>query len=277
MTVGPESSVLVPLQFIDPEVIRFGSLNAWRTSQAPSIIVVGSDLEYSLTNDEINEVGRLLGPKGVASFALDVPCHGADARPGEPDGLNGWRARLDRDEDFVLPFTKKVAAIIDFLVAEGYSDPNRIAVVGTSRGGFMGLHAMAADPRICCGVAFAPVTELTVLGEFKGLENHELTQSIALNKVADRLAGRPLWMCIGNHDERVGTDHLIEFSRRVVAASFFQNKPAPVEIHVMQTEGHRIHATAHVEAELWLLGHLLKPDGGRCHVADPLPSASQKS
>jgi len=121
----------------------------------------------------------------------------------------------------------------------------------------MGLHAMAADPRIRCGVSFAPVTELTILSEFKGLENHELTQAIALHNVADQLAGRPLWMCIGNQDDRVGTDELIAFSRKVVAASYAQGKPAPIELHIMHTEGHRIHATAHTEAEAWLLVHLL--------------------
>lgn len=84
-----------------------------------------------------------------------------------------------------------------------------------------------------------------------------MTQSMVLNNVADKLTGRPLWMCIGNHDERVGTDHLIAFSRKVVAASFAKNQPAPVELHIMQTEGHRIHGTAHQEAEVWLLGHLL--------------------
>ncbi len=237
--------------------VKFGSLGVPKPVRAPSIIVIGSDLEYSLTNDEINEVGRLLGPRGVSSFALDVPCHGADVRAGEPEGLHGWRSRLDREEDFVKPFTQKVSAIIDFLIEEGFSD--RIAIAGTSRGGFMGLHAMAADPRVRCSVAFAPVTELTVLDEFKGLEDHALTRSIALHTVADKLAGRPLWMCIGNHDERVGTDHLMAFSRKVVAASFAKNVPAPVELHIMQTEGHRIHGTAHQEAEVWLLGHLLAP------------------
>lgn len=239
---------------VTPCGVSFGSLGEPGRVSAPSIIVVGSDLEYSLTNDEINEVGRLLGPRKVASFALDVPCHGADIRSGEPDGLLGWRSRLERGEDFVASFSRRVSAVIDFLVAEGYS--SRIAIAGTSRGGFMGLHAMANDARISCCVAFAPVTELTVLSEFKGLEENTLTRSIALNHIAARLAGRPLWMCIGNNDTRVGTDHLVDFSRKLVAASILRNLPAPVELHIMQTEGHRIHDSAHEEAAAWLTRHL---------------------
>lgn len=235
--------------------VKFGSLGEPQKNGAPSIIVIGSDLEYSLTNDEINEVGRLLRPSGVSSFALDVPCHGADIQAGEPDGLNGWRSRLDRNEDFVEPFTQKVSIIIDFLIGEGYS--SRIAIAGTSRGGFMGLHAMAVDSRVCCSASFAPVTELTVLNEFKGLENHALTQSIALKNTVDQLAGRPLWLCIGNNDERVGTDHLVNFSRKAVAASVAKGLPAPIELHIMQTEGHRIHPTAHREAAEWMLSRLV--------------------
>lgn len=237
-----------------PSGVKFGSLGIPQRTQAPTIIVIGSDLEYSLTNNEINEVGRLLGPRGVASFALDVPCHGADIRAGEPEGLQGWRHRLEREEDFVATFNSQVSQIIDFLLQEGYSQ--RIAIAGTSRGGFMGLHAMAADQRVQCGVAFAPVTELTVLEEFKGLENHVLTQSITLQKVANQLAGRPLWMCIGNNDERVGTDELIALCRNI-ATQPSERYPAPIELHIMPTEGHRIHQTAHQEAADWLTEFLL--------------------
>jgi predicted esterase len=249
-----------PLHMLEtPSGIKFGSLGKPKAELAPSIIVIGSDLEYSLTNDEMNEVGRLLGPKGIKSYGLDVPCHGADLKPGEQQGLNGWRARLDQDEDFVTPFTQKVSEIIDFLIAEGFSDPHQIAIAGTSRGGFMGLHAMAAEPRVRCGVAFAPVTELPILNEFWGLEKHSLTQSLSLSNVADKLAGRPLWMCIGNNDERVGTDSLIAFSRKVVSSSFAQKRSAPIELHVMPSEGHRIHEAAHEEAAAWLSKNLVHP------------------
>jgi hypothetical protein len=36
-----------------------------------------------------------------------------------------------------------------------------------------------------------------------------------------------------------------------VAASVSAKKPADVELHVMPTIGHRIHATAHEEAAAW--------------------------
>ena len=41
-----------------------------------------------------------------------------------------------------------------------------------------------------------------------------------------------------------------------VKASVAANKPAPIELHIMQSVGHTIHATAHDEAAAWIAGQL---------------------
>jgi predicted esterase len=106
--------------------------------------------------------------------------------------------------------------------------------------------------------AFAPVTDLLALTEFRGMEDHKATKAASLLHQAGKLAGRPVWVCIGNNDQRVNTDHLIALTRKIVAASAEQKKPAPVELHVMPTLGHRIHDTAYDEAALWI-GKLWRP------------------
>src|SRR5205823_4645299 len=77
----------------------------------------------------------------------------------------------------------------------------------------------AADARVGAVAAFAPVTDLLVLREFHGMEKHAATKALDLREHAGKLAGRPIWVCIGNNDERVGTDQLIGLTRKVVAAS----------------------------------------------------------
>ena len=57
-----------------------------------------------------------------------------------------------------------------------------------------------------CVAAFAPVTDLLALREFRGMEKHAATRSLAIINYADKLAGRPIWLCIGNQDDRVDTD-----------------------------------------------------------------------
>jgi hypothetical protein len=49
----------------------------------------------------------------------------------------------------------------------------------------------------------------------------------------------------------------------VAVASTASDKAAPVELHVMPTVGHRIHATAHQEAAAWVLACMKNAGMGR--------------
>jgi dienelactone hydrolase len=239
-----------------PSGVRYGVRGAKPNSPAPTLFVLASTLESSLQSKEFNDIGNRLAEKGFLCVALDAPCHGKDVKAGEPDGLRGWRARLEKGVDLVPGFAAQCSAVLDHLVRERYTDPARVAVCGTSRGGFLALHWAAAEPRVQCAVAFAPVTNLLALREFNGMDRHAATQALNLERHADKLAGRPVWVCIGNHDERVSTDDVIRFTRRVVAASVAAQKKPLVEIHVMPSPGHTIHPTAHAEAAAWALARI---------------------
>ncbi len=237
-----------------PAGIRFGLMGAKGDKPAPTVFIFATGLEETLAQAAFNKVGHLLARDGALGVALDLPCHGQDTKAGEGAGLGGWKVRLEKGDDLVPTFVKKASAVLDFLIKEGYTAPDKVAACGTSRGGFMALHWAAAEPRLGAVVAFAPVSDLLVLTEFRGMENHVATKSLALSHHADKLAGRAVWVCIGNHDLRVGTDHLIAFTRKVVEASLAQKKTAPVELHVMPSIGHSIHPTAHDEAAVWIAG-----------------------
>jgi pimeloyl-ACP methyl ester carboxylesterase len=242
-----------------PSGVRFGILGDKPAKPAPTLFVLATSVEEALKSASFNKVGHLLARDGCLCVALDVPCHGADLKLGEPAGLNGWRARLAKGDDLVGAFTKKSSEVLDYLIKEGYTAADRVAVCGTSRGGFIALHWAAAEPRISSVVGFAPVSDLLVLTEFRGMEKHAATRSLALIEQAQNLAGRSIWVCIGNNDARVGTDHLIAFTRKLVAISTDAKKPAPVELHVMPTIGHRVHDTAHDEAAAWIARQWTQP------------------
>ncbi|MBI4028620.1 MAG: prolyl oligopeptidase family serine peptidase [Verrucomicrobia bacterium] len=239
-----------------PSGIRFGMLGRKRASPAPTLFVFASRIEETLNNLDFNKVGRLLRKRGYLSVTLDVPCHGENVIPDEPTSIPGWRRRIETGAPFIAEFTTKTSTLLDHLVKEGYTDAHRVIAIGTSRGGFLALHWMATEPRVKCVAAFAPVADLRDLTEFAGMENHPGARSVALDHCVERLAGRSIWVCIGNNDLRVSTDRCVAFTRKVVAASVAQKKRADVELHVMVTEGHAIHPTAHDEVAAWILARM---------------------
>ena len=237
-----------------PSGVRFGIVESKQPSPAPTLFVFATRLEESLEDDSFYKAGRILSESGFLCVSLDMPCHGMDVREGEqPDRLEGWRTRLEADENIISDFTSKASAVLDYLIEAGYTDPQQVMACGTSRGGFIALHFAAADARIKAVAAFAPVTNLLRLREFCGTEQHATIDSLSLINHAEKLATRAIWLCIGNNDDRVSTDDAIAFTRRVVQDSSAPEKIVPVELHVLATEGHGIHATAHEEAAAWLL------------------------
>lgn len=244
--------------------IPFAVMGAKPSAPAPTLFVFGSDMNGSLANVDGNKIGHRLAEHGYLSISLDLPCHGADVRPGEnASDLRGWKTRIEQGENIAAVFARKVSQVLDFLIAEKYTDPTQVAVVGTSRGGFIALHCAAAEPRFKQVIAFAPVTHLPALVEFAGAEKNEAVLALTPIHVADKLVGRPMWIIIGNQDLRVSTDDCLALAREVIRKSAGKLDPIPVEMRLVGTIGHRLHASPtpaygqicapHDEAAAWLL------------------------
>lgn len=230
----------------------------------PMLFVFQGSIDSALAEPLYTEVARLLAPAGVLSVVLDAPAHGADAAPGEPPELGGWAYRVGHGKPFLDPFLDRVSAALDHFIAVGWADPQRIAACGTSRGGFLAFHVAAHDLRIRAVAGIAPVTDLAALREFSSLNPTPDASGLALATLAPRLAGRPVWLCIGNDDTRVDTDRAIAFARAVVAANRAlpsPPSPIPVDLLVQSTPGHRSFAADHRRLSTWLRPHLGLPVG----------------
>lgn len=248
--------------------LAFAILGEKPAAPAPTLFVFGGDLRDSLVAEDVNKLGRLLVPRGYLCVSLDTPCHGADARAGEAAGLAGWRDRIVNGENIAAEFSGRVSKVLDHLVAEKFTDPDRVAVSGTSRGGFCALHAAAADPRIRQVIGFAPVTHLPALTEFAGAETHPDVLALSPIHTADKLVGKPMLLIIGNQDLRVGTDDCLALALEVIKKSKGKHHPIPVELRLVGTVDHRLHASPapqfgqlcapHDEAAAWLLAQMSK-------------------
>ena len=240
--------------------VRFGIIRKNSTlTRAPTLLVIAHGIEEMQREPIYTDVARRLAEKGWISVILEPPCHGEDIREGEPSQLQGWRHRLENQEEFVKAFVLRASKVLDHLIQEEITDPDRVAVCGTSRGGFLAFHLAAADPRLKAAAGISPVTRLMALDEFSktGLRPH--AEKLDVANLAAKLANRPLWLSIGNHDLRVNTDDAIKFTRQVVLASVQSDKPAaviPIELIVAPTAGHSQIDHAHEKLAQWLIDHV---------------------
>jgi dienelactone hydrolase len=223
--------------------------------------VIALSIEETLTHGAgYIRAGEILADKGFLCACIDAPAHGKDILPGESgdssEALTNWRKRVENGHTLVPEFASKASSVIDYLIETGQTDPSKIAVCGTSRGGFLALHVAAADPRMKCVAAFAPVTDLLALREFGGMEKDKITNQLALRNVAGKLADRPVWIAIGNNDTRVGTDFAVELARKIAQEAVARKAQPLVELHVVAAAGHALHETAHEEAAEWIAVNL---------------------
>jgi predicted esterase len=230
------------------EEIRYGQIQSGRRfattgigrPTTPLLFHLSTTAESSLVGEFAN-MPRILASRGFLCASVDIPCHGQDRRAGEPEGLDGWRFRIERREPLMVPFAAECAAVLDALIGQKACDPGKIFTSGISRGAFCALCLAAADPRIAGAAGLAPLTDLGALHELAGLD-------VAPEQIdAARLAHKAVGLWIGNQDDRVGTDSAIRFAARSLASG------ADVELHVISgPSGHHVPARAESDAAAWI-------------------------
>ena len=90
-------------------------------------------------------------------------------------------------------------------------------------------------------MAISPVTDWRILAEFRALAPRPETGALALHNFVPALAGRPVYVAIGNNDERVGTLQCVDFGRALMAADPAAGEAAGrVELHVAAEGGHML-------------------------------------
>lgn len=235
--------------------VPFSVVGPLPAAPAPTVFIFALDRRKTLQTSSFNRSGLMLrDSRGFLCVSLDMPAHGDDARPGEHAGLPGWRSRLLNNENIVDQFVARVTTVLNHLVSHGYADRSRVAVIGISRGGFMGLHLMAANPDIRAVAAIAPAMNLALHDAFRGLEDHPLAQSLALRQIASQPnLQKPIWILVGNNDAKgVRTNLCSDFVRAVADAAPEGTKFRPVELHVVPGDDHRQPPNTHESAAAWV-------------------------
>jgi Prolyl oligopeptidase family len=207
----------------------------------PALVVcLSSERNTTLGESPYNLVAGAFLSAGHRALAIDLPYHGERATASR-SGLPGIAAALQAGEDVFGRLDAEVICLVDACLARGWARAGRIAIAGTSRGGFAAMHAFAADGRIAACAAFAPVVHWPVLAEFKHLTGNPLVRRSSIRELVPRLVGRPLFYAIGYHDDRVGTERSCELFARLRDAELAQGiAESKVDFLVTMDPGHTL-------------------------------------
>jgi dienelactone hydrolase len=215
-----------------PDQIEFAVLGEPPAKPAATLIVLSGVAQDTLLKPSFLQAGKFLAPRGYLCVSIDLPSHGKFEAAGDK-GLSGWGKRAAAGEDFVAEFNSRLSKVVDHLIAQKWTDPDKIAVCGTSRGGFMAYRFAAHDPRVKCAAGYSPVTDLKKLSEFRNAQSSTAVDAMSVEAHVDALAGKPIFIVIGDRDDRVGTDAAVHFARVLSAAALKKNVPSRVDLHVI--------------------------------------------
>jgi uncharacterized protein len=170
---------------------------------SPGVVVVhgaGSRKENHV------DFAQLATANGWAALTFDLPGHGASEPPFTGSAL----------ED--------VIAMVDLLAVQPEVDPARIALRGSSLGGFLAICAAASEPDVAGVIAICPPSgdhlargvrqgrfEMRI-GDPIDLEAWLTAQDVRL--AVERLAGRPLVLMHAEGDIQVPSEHSEELYER---------------------------------------------------------------
>lgn len=130
---------------------------------------------------------------------------------GMPWDLNAFRDILLGGATPIDSFIADAQAVIQHCIDHKWATPDRIVISGISRFAYLAFRLMATDPRLNVGAGFAPMTDWRDLSEFHSAIARREIVDLQLSRFADQLAGKRIFLCIGNHDERVNTLHCCQF------------------------------------------------------------------
>ncbi len=219
--------------------IRFGLWSKNPVLPAPTMIVFDPGTVERLSDPYYQRRYQILVEEGYLCVAVDFPCQGRDERPGEPKSLDCWRHRIEHGKEaFNADFNARINKVLDHLIEEGYTDPKKVVVAGSSSGGFLALHYVAHDSRIRGGAVVVPVTDLAALREFEGMQKHPAVRALALTEQAEKLADRSIWVLMGDRDARVATGAAIQFAQAVWKVSAERDLTTGVELGLFSNLEH---------------------------------------
>ncbi len=194
-----------------PQAVRVQSPPPERLARQPMLLFyLSADRASSMPDGRYGAPGQAFLEQGNRILSFDLPAHG-DRVDVHGSGIAGLAALVAAGKK---PFDLLVAdgrAVIDECLRRGLAQTGRIVAAWVSRGGYSALRLAAADERIVAVAAFSPPADWREITEFAAQKDRPEAAALALESFAPQLAGRRIYIAVGNHDWRVGTDVCTRF------------------------------------------------------------------
>jgi dienelactone hydrolase len=212
------------------------------TAEPALLLTFGMTRHSALTEDPHDLPAQILTEAGHYALSFDLPNHGGRI-DAFGEGIGGMCAAYLAGDDPFARFVADSQAVLDACYQLGIPGSKRVVACGVSRAAYCALRLAAADRRILAVAGLAPVTDWRALSEFAAVKDRSEIAALALDNWAAELAGRAVFLAIGNADGRVGSDTCVrlalgileEEARRGVTSS-------DLELHVVPSEGHSLSA-----------------------------------
>jgi esterase FrsA len=202
----------------------------------PAVFYFALSAHDSLHLDPFNQPARFLSSYPLRVFSLTLPGHHLAAT----EALGDWAREIKKGNNLLETFYTKAVNLIEQLVAQKVITKGKLGIAGLSRGGFIGCHVAARTPLISHILGFAPLTKLSHLKEFEGMD----VEPLELSHLVPQLSNRHLRFYIGNRDTRVGTEHCYHFFSSLVEEAHHKKiRSAPLELIIGPSVGHQGHGT----------------------------------
>lgn len=230
----------------------------------PTLFYFALSSVESLTEPPFSSPLLPLQDIGLRIISFSLPFH--TTPESKFDAMKLWASEISAKSAFLDEYIDCASKAIEWLIEQQFVRPDRMALAGLSRGGFIATHLAAREKRFETLLGLAPLTTLSYLEEFKPLLEDQALKRIVeqldcLSLTEKLLHLRSLRFYIGNRDERVSTDCCYQFIRALANTAFEKHqRHANIELQLTQSIGHKGHGTSQAtfhEAGLWLKSKLL--------------------
>ncbi|QZA59120.1 hypothetical protein [Candidatus Rhabdochlamydia porcellionis] len=203
----------------------------------PAVFYFALSAKDSLTLDPFNQPVAYLSQFPLRIFSMTLPYH-EEGKPATK-GLIEWATAMQKGEDLLGSYLKKIQNAITLLLNQKLILPNKIATMGLSRGALIAAHVAAKNPEIPYWLGFAPLTKLSFLPGFSDLVSWDLVH------IVDLLSDKKTRCYIGNRDVRVGTRNCFDLIETLTETAYQKRcLSPPIELRILPSIGHHGHGTA---------------------------------